>query len=91
MVTWLLKLISNFLEFIVGLFCVGYDYTILYLKGFDNMENVSNLAINYASLIVDGYKTFASAHRRLKPEIAICLIAWGYEDLITEDQYKPKA
>lgn len=67
---------------------INLNYIFLYTKGFDNMKNVSNLAINYASLIVDGYKTFKSAARRLKPEIATCLIAWGHEDLITEEQYK---
>lgn len=54
------------------------------------MENVSNLSINYASCIVSGYKTFAGAPRKLKPEIAFVLIEWGYPELVTEDAYLPK-
>lgn len=91
MVTWLIRFIKCIFEFIVGWLSINIDYIFLFMKGLGgNMNNVSNLAINYASLIVDGYKTFSSAHRRLKPDVATCLICWGYPDLITEEAYKPK-
>ena len=50
---------------------------------------MKNLAINYASLIVEGYKTFDTCPRLLKQGVADCLIAWGYPELITDTAYKP--
>ena len=56
-----------------------------------NGLEVSNLAINTATLIFEGYKTFDKCHVKLKLDCAICLILWGAEDLITEEEYLNKA
>lgn len=48
------------------------------------------LAINWATLIQDGYKTFDEVPRKLKPQVAEVLISLGCEDLITDEKYKPK-
>ena len=58
----------------------------MYLKGGDDM---TNLAINYATLIVAELKTFATCPRLLKRGVADCLIAWGYPELITDPAYQP--
>lgn len=52
---------------------------------------LKNLAVNYASCIVTGYKTFAKSPSALKSDIAVALIIWGYEDLVTIESYVDEA
>ena len=52
---------------------------------------LKNLAVNYASCIVSGYKTFAKSPSALRSDISVALIIWGYEDLITIESYVEEA
>lgn len=54
---------------------------------------VSYLAINYASLIVEDMYSFDKVKKRFKLDTAICLVVWGYEDKVTgsDETGKPLA
>lgn len=93
MVLLLSKILKNIFKFAIkllwlpfALIVFNFNFIKNYFKGVDTM---SALAVNWATLIQDGYKTFDEVPRKLKPQVAEVLIVLGCEDLITDDQYKP--
>lgn len=46
---------------------------------------MSNLAIIYASLIIDGYKTYAQVPAKIKPQVKEALTALGHPELAVEE------
>lgn len=52
---------------------------------------VSNLAITYAELIMDGVYTFDKVKTRFKGDCAIVLVAMGCEDKVTDEVYLVEA
>ena len=52
---------------------------------------VANLAITYSHVIALDLKTFNQAPKRFKLDIAICLIAFGYPEKVTDEAYLKEA
>lgn len=93
MVSLLNKITKSTIRFVGKLFWLPFAWVVFnfrfivnYFKGDDCM---SALAINWATLIQGGHKTFSEVPRKLKSQVAEVLISLGCEDLV-DPEYRPK-
>lgn len=56
-----------------------------------NGYEVSALAVNYAYLIEEGCYTFNKVKKSRKSDVALVLVLWGDEELVTEPAYLEEA
>ena len=56
-----------------------------------NNVKVSALAFNYARLIQKNMWDWKDVYKRYKLDTSICLVCWGLEDKVGEQEYVNKA
>ncbi len=56
-----------------------------------NGYEVSAMSVNYAFLIEDGCYTFNKVKKSRKSDVALVLVLWGDEDLVTDETYLAEA
>ena len=76
----------NFIEFIFK-----YERMMLKMPMEIQGYSVSAMSVNYAFLIEDGCYKFEKVKKSRKSDVALVLVLWGDEDLVTDPVYLEEA